>query len=257
MKKSLLATAIPMSLIGATHSRQRNSDIFDCSDIGGHFKNRFSSHICFAEGDDAPPAETTLSFSSQADLDAYIAKVTAEKKPEDTPPTPEDKGESITERREREAREAADKSKEQGAFKEAVLFETQFDNVMKEASKFFTNPDSVKTIRDDVSETDTIKRASVMAATAAKEFFTNPKNVAILEKSDQEIVKAEIESKRYESDIDGMKAWELMRRAIYNHNLKNKHDAMRDNSGSGNGQYGYEKLDASLKAFYPESVVAL
>lgn len=255
MKKHTLA--LSAALAQTSFAPQRNSDILDCSDIGGHFKNRFSSHVCFVEGDDVPPAETTLSFSSQADLDAYIAKVTADKKPEEAPPAPENQGESITEKRDREAREAANKSAEQSTFKNAVLFETQFDNVMNDAKKFFTNPDSVKTIRDDVSETDTVKRASVMAATAAKEFFTNPKNVAILEKSDQEIVKAEIESKRYESDIDGMKAWELMRRAIYNHNLKNKHDAMRDNSGSGNGQYGYEKLDASLKAFYPESVVAL
>lgn len=256
MKKHTLALAAMAHV--ASFAPQRNSDVFDCSDIGGHFKNRYSSHICFAD-DDTPPAETTLSFSSQADLDAYVAKVNSTNKPpEDTPPAPpEDKGESITERRDREAREAANRSAEQGTFKNAVLFETQFDTVMKDASKFFTNPDSVKTIRDDVSETDTVKRASVMAATAAKEFFRNPKNVEILEKSDQEIVKSEIESKRYESDIDGMKAWELMRRAIYNHNLKNKHDAMRDNSGVGNGQYGYEKLDASLKAFYPESVVAL
>lgn len=257
MKKSLLATAIPMSLMTATHSRQRNSDIFDCSDIGGHFKSRFSSHICFADGDDTPPAEATLSFSSQADLDAYIAKVTADKKPDEAPSAPEDKGESITERREREAREAATKSAEQGVFKNAVLFETQFDGVMKNAAKFFPKPESVKTIRDDVTETDTVKRASMMAATAAKEFFSNQKNIDILEKSDQEIVKSEISNKRFETDIDGMKAWTLMNRAIYNHELKNKHDAMRDNSGAGNGQYGYEKLDASLKAFYPESVVAL
>ncbi len=255
MKKSLLATAIPMSLMGATHSRQRNSDIFDCSDIGGHFKNRFSSHICF--NDDEGSDEGKLTFNSQADLDAYIATIKPDKKPDEAPPAPDDKGESITERREREAREAADKSAEQGVFKNAVLFETQFDSVMKGASKFFPNPDSVKTIRDDVTETDTVKRASMMAATAAKEFFSNQKNIEILEKSDQEFVKSEISNKRFETDIDGMKAWTLMNRAIYNHELKSKHDAMRDNSGAGNGQYGYEKLDASLKAFYPESVVAL
>lgn len=255
MKKHTLALAAMAH--AASFTQQRNSDIFDCSDIGGHFKNRYSSHICFADGDgDTPPPESALTFGSQAELDAYISKVTADKKPEEAK-APEEKGESITEKRDREAREAATKSAEQSTFKDAVLFETQFDTVMKDASKFFTNPDSVKTIRDDVKETDTVKRASVMAATAAKEFFRNPKNVEILEKSDQEIVKAEIESKRYETDIDGMKAWQLMKRAIYNHELKNKHDAMRDNSGAGNGQYGYEKLDASLKAFYPESVVAL
>lgn len=257
MKKSLPAKAIPMSLMGATHSRQRNSDIFDCSDIGGHFKNRFSSNICFAEGDEVGD-EGKLTFNSQADLDAYIATINPDKKPDDDKkPDNEDKGESITERRAREAREAADKSAEQGTFKNAVLFETQFDGVMKNASKFLPNPDSVKTIRDDVTETDTVKRASMMAATAAKEFFSNQKNIDILEKSDQEFVKSEISNKRFETDIDGMKAWALMNRAIYNHELKSKHDAMRDNSGAGNGQYGYEKLDASLKAFYPESVVAL
>lgn len=254
MKKSLLSSIVSHA---SSFAPQRNSDIFDCSDIGGHFKNRFSSHVCFADGDDAPPAETTLSFSSQADLDAYIAKVTADKKTDDTPPAPENQGESITEKREREAREAAASSAEKSEFKSAILFETQFDSVMSEAKKFFPNPDSVKGIRNDISETDPVKLASLMGATAAKEFFKKPENLSILEKSDQEIVKAEIESKRYESDIDGMKAWELMRRAIYNHNLKHKHDAMRDNSGAGNGQYGYEKLDASLKAFYPESVVAL
>lgn len=245
--------------MAATHSRQRNSDVFDCDDVGSHFKNRYSSHICFAEREDELPAESPLTFNSQADLDAYVAKVSSSKKPEEqTPATPpEDKGESITEKREREAREAASKSAEKSTLKAAVLFETQFDSVMKDAAKFFTNSDSVKTIRDDVTETDEVKRASMMAATAAKEFFRNPKNIEILEKSDQDVVKSEIESKRYESDIDGMKAWELMRRAIYMHNLKDKHDAMRNNSGAGNGTYGYEKLDASLKAFYPESVVAL
>lgn len=259
MEKSLLASSMaaiaPMSLMTATHSRQRNSDIFDCADVGSHFKNRYSSHICFVGDEDDDNDEGKLTFNSQADLDAYIAKVTSDKKAEDTPL--EDKGESITEKRNREAREAEAKSAEQSTFKSAVLFETQFDTVMKDASKFFTNPESVKSIRDDVKEEDTVKRASIMAATAAKEFFSNPKNIEILEKSDQEIVKSEIESKRYESDIDGMKAWDLMRRAIYNHNLKDKHAAMRDNSGAGNGAYGYEKLDASLKAFYPEGVVAL
>lgn len=246
------------ALMGASFNRQRNSDAFGCSDIGGHFKNRYASNICFAEGDEGEGGgnEAPVSFPNQAALDDYIAKLA---KPADKPADKpiENNGESVTEKRDRERRELETKTAEQGVFKNAVLFETQFDGVMKEAAKFLTNPDSVKTIRTDVKEEDTIKRAGIMAATAAKEFFNNPKNVGILEKSDQDLVTASILGVRYESDIDGMKAWELMRRAIYNHNLKDKHDKMRDVSGSGTGQYGYEKLDASLKAFYPDSVVAL
>lgn len=254
MRKRLLALSVPNLLTGS-FQKQRNSDIFSCSDVGAHFKNRYSSNICFADDDDPAP-DTTLTFNSQADLDAYIVKVTADKKP--TPEeAPTQDQESITEKRDREAREAQEKANEQGVFKNAILFETQFDTVMKDASKFFSNPESVKTIRNDVTETDTVKRASIMAATAAKEFFSNPKNVEILEKTDQEIVKSEIQSKRYESDIDGMKAWDLMRRAIYNHNLKDKHDAQRNNSGAGVGVYGHAKLDAKLKSFYPENVSAL
>lgn len=247
----------PSFLMGS-FQKQRNSDIFDCSDVSDHFKNRYSSNICFVDDDPAP--DTTLTFGSQADLDAYIAKVTADKTPPPvaTPPvTPPVDQESITEKRDREARESQEKANEQGVFKNAILFETQFDTVMKDAGKFFANPESVKTIRNDVTETDTVKRASIMAATAAKEFFSNTKNIEILEKTDQEIVKSEIQSKRYESDIDGMKAWDLMRRAIYNHNLKDKHDAQRNNSGAGVGVYGHAKLDAKLKSFYPENVSAL
>ena len=103
MRKKLLSLSVPNSLTGS-FQKQRNSDIFGCSDVGAHFKNRYSSNICFIEDDDPAP-DTTLTFGSQADLDAYIAKVTADKKPTpDETPTPDQ--ESITEKRDREARDA-------------------------------------------------------------------------------------------------------------------------------------------------------
>lgn len=262
--KALAALTAPMALTAASFTRQRNSDVFGCADIGAHFKNRYSSNICFAEGEgsgegDDNGSEGSLTFPDQAALDAYIEKVISGKKDDggsddgDKKPT----GESLTEKRERERREEESKKADQAKYKEAVLFDSQFDAVMKDAAKFFSNPESVKTIKTDVKETDDIKRASLIAATAAKEFFGNQKNVDVLEKDDQEAVKNLVLNVRYEQDIDGMAAWKLMRRAVYNHNLKAKHDAMRATSGAGNGNYGYEKLDASLKAFYPEGVQAL
>lgn len=206
-----------------------------------------------------PPAQAPsnpITFNSQADFDAAVARVLAaqgnnQSQQQEQQPT------SITEQRQQQQQQQEKERANQKTLTKAIMFDTQFDNTMKDAAKFFQHPDAVKTIRDDVKETDPVKKASLMGATAAKEFFANEKNIQILDKNDQEKVKTDILNKRYESDIDGMAAWELMNRAIYNHSLKEKHDQMRNNSGAGTGSYGYEKLDAKLKAFYPESVMAL
>ena len=195
-----------------------------------------------------------ITFNSQADFDAAVARVLAAsnpKKDEASPPV------SITEQRQQQQQQQQEQQQNQQVLTTAIMFDTQFDGVMKEAAKFFTNPEAVKTIRDDVKETDPVKKASLMGATAAKEFFANSKNIEILEKSDQEKVKSDILNKRFESDINGVQAWELMNRAIYNHSLKEKHDQMRNNSGAGTGVYGHAKLDEKLKSFYPENVSAL
>lgn len=263
MRKKLLALSVPSSLTGS-FQKQRNSDVFGCSDIGTHFKNRYSSNICFAEGDEAtppppappvstPPSTQPITFNSQADFDAAVARVMAASKPKDETPPPV----SITEQRQQQQQQQQEQQQNQQVLTTAIMFDTQFDGVMKGAAKFFTNPEAVKTIRDDVKESDPVKKASLMGATAAKEFFSNTKNIEILEKSDQEKVKSDILNKRFESDINGVQAWELMNRAIYNHSLKEKHDQMRDNSSAGTGVYGHAKLDAKLKSFYPENVSAL
>jgi prefoldin subunit 5 len=52
MKNTILASVIPMALSGKFQN-QKNSDILFSNDIGNHYKNRYSSNICFADGDDA------------------------------------------------------------------------------------------------------------------------------------------------------------------------------------------------------------
>ncbi|MGL4830835.1 MAG: hypothetical protein ACRCXG_16245 [Vibrio sp.] len=199
-------------------------------------------------------AEPFKTFATQAELDAYVKSLS---NPAPSPaPTPSPAPVSITDtRREQQEREQQEREKT-AKIQMAVIFDNSFDDVIKKNSDLF--PESSKTIRNDVKSDDVVERSNLIAATAAKEYFSIPKNLEQLTRSDRERVEKEILGVRYESQIDGFKAWELVERSLYGHELANRHKAANDFTGKGgNGSTGFKNVDNYLSGFFPKDVVSV
>lgn len=199
-------------------------------------------------GDEAP---TGLSFKSQADLDAYVASLQK--------PTPEDKDKdklSITEERQQQKQKQDEQQKSAQRIEKAVVFNSSFDKFITDNKEYF--PESTSSIRNDVKSDDLVEKSKLIAATAAKEYFSIPKNLESLTTADRERVEKEITGVRFETDIDGLAVWELVERSLYGHTLANSHKKANDFMGKGgNGSTGYANVDKYLKGFFPESVVSV
>lgn len=270
MKKGMIANALLDASAGFAHqdkfTQQSNSDILGNIDFNEHFRNRHSSHICFisdepsdpdkdsggGEGDpDSSSHQSAVQFKSHEDFMAAARKALNTQDDEDT----DDKEKtSLFDKRQQQQQQEKEKKANQEKLERAVVFDHSFDGFIKDNAQYF--PSSVKTIRQDTEGAgDSIQRAELMQATAAKEFFSDERNLKILDENDQKYVKSSILEKRYEKDIDGQKAWDIVGRSVYMQNLKSNNDQRRSSTGAGNdGKYGKEKLDAKLQKFYPEGV---
>ncbi|AUR91078.1 coil containing protein [Vibrio phage 1.155.O._10N.222.55.B3] len=193
-----------------------------------------------------------LSFASQADLDAYVAGLQT---PPATPPATPPKL-SITEERQQQQEQANQQQAQAQRIEKAVVFNSSFDKFVADNKDYF--PESTASIRKDVKTDDLLEKSKLIAATAAKEYFSISKNLESLTTTDRERVEREIVNVRYESDIDGLAVWELVERSLYGHQLANSHKKANDFMGKGgNGSTGYANVDKYLGNFFPESVVSV
>lgn len=197
-------------------------------------------------GDEPEP----ISFKSQVELDAYIEKMSKSKNGKDD----DEEEESLYEKRQKQKQQDEDKKQNLAKLQQATRFDLQFDGFINDNSKFF--PDSVKTVRSDIDSDDDVERSNLMAATAAKEFFSKKENLEILSKSDREQAEREVLGVRFESKIDGQKAWALVERAIHGHGISDKTRQTNNFYGKKEGKTGFNNLDKAIDSFYPGSVVS-
>lgn len=271
-KYSPRLNAETMRLMSATHTAQRNSDHLFSNDVGSMFANRYQgSHIAFIGDDDPqgtdepqgnddpasnnPPPAGGVDVNSQAFKDAVAAAVAAQneqrKKDEQT---------SLTEQRKREQEEKDKQERErQGIITsatEAAKFDNAFDGFISKNAHYF--PKGIETVRKSVQGLnieDPTNEASLLAATAAKEFFSLAENMAVLDSSDRAYVEKNITGKRFENEIDGLKAWGYVEKAMFGHGLRNKHTGNRnDGTQDRSTKTGYKDLDEYNAKFFPEHV---
>lgn len=185
------------------------------------------------------------SFASQKELDDYIAS---------NKPAGDEL--SITEKRQQQEKQQREQQQKTNDIQIAVVFDNNFDSLIEKNADLF--PESTKTIRKDVKSDNLVERANLIAATAAKEYFSIPANLETLTTADQERVQSEILGVRFESQIDGLKAWEIVERSLNGHELANKYKKANDFTGKGGtGETGHKNVDKYLKGFFPESVVSV
>lgn len=243
----------------AAFSNQKNSDVLFSGDIGSHFKNRHSSNICFIDGDDAKDGDNDnadmMPQMSWSDFDAYLEKKLNERKGEDNPPTDDGDKKSITDQRKQRQEEENKRHQDQAVVQNAAIFNSSFDDYIEKNKDLF--PETVKTVRADVKETDLVKKSNLIAATAAKEFFSIQSNIDVLDSASKAKVQEDILNKRYESDIDGLAAWALVERSVFGSELSNKNKKTHDFSGGGKGKTGLKNLDNYVENFYPKHVRAI
>jgi hypothetical protein len=191
-------------------------------------------------------------FNSQADFESAVLKAVQAK----------DKGEEKTffDKRTEKNKVANDDSQSKAtqidSLQKSAIFDANFDRYIKENSVYF--PDSTATIRVDVEgeiKGDIEKKSSLMGATASKEFFSKAENLAVLDEQTKALVQKEILDVRFENEIDGLKAWDYVVRAIFNHSINNDKNAGSYQSGSkGTGNTVFDKY---IKDFYPSHIVEL
>lgn len=187
------------------------------------------------------------SFATQKELDDYIKSQQKSKDEDD---------QSIFDKRRNDEEEKKNNAESVKRIQSAVVFDTSFDNFIKENKEYF--PESVSTIRNDVKSDDAVEKANLIAATAAKEYFSIKSNLDSLTTADRERVQREIMDVRFEQQIDGLKVWELVQRSIYGHGLMNSHKRASDFMGKdGTGSTGFKNVDNYLKNFFPETVVSV
>lgn len=244
MKKQLIGQMINAQFRNTSTGAAFMPEIVDS------FRNKAHSNICFAEGDET--TEPFMSFSSQEELEAYIAKSTKANTGEDD----DKKKPSLFDQRRQQEEEEKKKDANLKAVQKAVKFDTSFDDLVAKNKEYF--PESVKTIRGDVKTDDEVEKASLIAATAAKEYFLIPQNLESLSPADRQRVESEILNVRFVEQIDGLAVWGLVEQSLYGHELANKHkNANNFMDKNGTGQTGYKNVDTFLKNLFPEKVVSL
>ncbi|MDG3034185.1 hypothetical protein P7245_22420 [Vibrio parahaemolyticus] len=256
MKKSFLNHSMSHSF-----KPQKNADMLFSDDLNSFFKNRHSSHICFADDDDPDKDEpnggtvTLTQEQLQSLIDNSVAKALESSNPNDDDKD-KDK-ESLTEKRARLEREANEKRQHDLKQQQFAVKGMEFDNFIT-ANESRLNG-SLKGIKDDVKAAvkdpnDLSQTVPLMWATAAKTFFEDEKNLANLTKSDQEWVKSNILSVRYENQIDGLEAAKYLERAIDTAKRKDDDAARRGGGGSKGNYSGHEHLQKRMDSFFPEHV---
>lgn len=150
--------------------------------------------------------------------------------------------------------EAAESATTQAVIERAAVIDSSFDELI--SNKLF--PESVQTIRADIAATSSdkslVEKTNLMCATAAKEFFQNEENINVLDIASKNQVTNDILSKRFENEIDGHGAWELVQRAIHirtNSSAKSEH-ATQNQCGSGS-----KVVDTYLDDFFPKHMISL
>jgi hypothetical protein len=243
------------ALVHSVFSAQKNSDILFTGDIGQHFKNRHSSHICFADDDEDPKKDgdedkpVTITQSQLNELVANAVKAASDKSKD------EDDKESITEKRAREEKEATELKNRDLKNQEFALSNLVFDSFVSKNEKLFG--DRVKNIRSDVESSvgkDLSVSVPLMWATLAKEYFANETNLKGLTETDISWIKSNVTNTRFESDIDGMKAREYLERAAHNVNRSNDDEARRNGGSASNDDYqNYPNVKKYTENFFPKN----
>lgn len=170
----------------------------------------------------------------------------------------ENKGPSIIDKRKQ--REEGEKREQQIAHDNQMyaLRSLQFDQLLSDNKEILG--DSLNGIRKDVEDTvgtkDLSKVTPLLYATAAKEYFSDENNLNVLGASDKQFVQDEILGKRFEHQIDGMKAAEYLERAIHIQKQRSDDKTRRGSNGlTGAGEFsGTPNLKARLDRFFPERV---
>lgn len=204
-------------------------------------------------GDDKSDVMPQMTWSQ---FDAEIEKRLNERIKTQTPPAkPDEDKTSITEQRQQRQEEETKRHQDQSVVQNAAVFDSGFDSFVEQNKDLF--PETVKTVRADVKETDLVKKTNLISATAAKEFFSLQSNIDVLDSDSKRKVQEDILNKRYESDIDGIAAWELVKRSVFGHELANRNKKSHDFSGTGGGKTGLKNLDNYMANFYPKHVRAI
>ncbi len=260
-----------MRLLGATHTAQRNADHLFSNDVGAHFANRFQgSHIAFiGDGDDAGGGDNGNGDGDNSDngsnngnngavdvnspeFKAALAAALKAQKDED------EKNRSLAEQRKAQ-KDADDQKKREraqliGSATDAAKFDSGFDQFISTNAAYF--PDNITTLRKSVESQnieDPTEASSLLAATAAKEFFSVKANLDVLDRTDRATVEKTITGKRFENEIDGLKAWKMVEKAMFGHGLQKQHTSSRGTASGKTGEStGYKQLDNWLGGFYPE-----
>ncbi|CAH9011395.1 putative coil containing protein [Vibrio phage 236O40-1] len=201
-------------------------------------------------GDDKSDMMPQMSW---ADFDAHLEKKLNERMQTQKPPA--DDKTSITDERKQRQDEESKRQQDQAVVQNAAVFDSNFDSYIEANKDLF--PETVKTVRADVKETDLVKKTNLIAATAAKEFFSIQSNIDVLDSDSKRKVQEDILNKRYESDIDGVAAWDLVKRSVFGSELSNKNKKTHDFSGGGKGKTGLKNLDNYMENFYPKHVRAI
>lgn len=135
---------------------------------------------------------------------------------------------------------AADQQREE--MRQQVVFENEFDGVLdKHKALFSMDGKSIRAAAGSLKDAALCKQ---LQAVAAKAFFDSEKNLAMLTTSEQEFVKSAIIGK-HESQIDSAKAWELVKRTIFTHDLVSRNNDARGTGGGGGDMLA--NVDAFIK----------
>lgn len=270
-----------LSFMKSTFIRQQNSDIFSTNDPAAHFKNRYSSHICFVD-DDAnkgglpEPSPTSSGTLTDEQLQQIVAAVNAQKSPESQEPKPaplnnsaltqeqinqivsaisgNSQRDDISTKHKGEKKSLEDQQKQQQEIESAAQFDAQFDSFLKDNHRFFKDGITAQYIRNGVNEwaqgKSIFEKTQGMAAAAAKSFFDNPENLKALDESDRLIAQqkiVDISERNIERDV----AWPLISRAIFNLKRLEEYGNYRANSTS-NQSSGFKHVDAYNNRFFPK-----
>lgn len=221
--------------------------------------NRFIARSVFQEGNPAnppgpaptptptpaptpAPAPTTPAFSAEQ-ITWMMANGMMTQQPTPTPtPTPAPQKSAHDQQLEKLNQEL-ELSKQREEMRQQVVFESEFDGVITSHEKLFDiGLKSIRAAADGLKDGAMCKQ---LQAVAAKSFFNSPKNMELLTTDEQELVKTTISGK-HESTIDGAKAWELVKRAIFIADLVSRNNDARGTGGAGGGDL-LANVDAFIK----------
>ncbi len=270
---------------------QRNSDHLFSGDLGGHFQRRYSSHICFVGGNDPQPANNPAPTNdptpapannpapapapqgnpapannpapqnapagnqppaglnlSDPQVQAFLAANGFTQQPQNNPAP-----QSVIDLNNQNHQQQQSQQQLINDATECAKFNDSFDKFLRDNSSLFSGKASgLRGVVEGMNIADPIESTRLLQASAAKDFFSQKKNIEILSPADRQAVSATILNHHFENQIDGAKAWELVEKAVHNQRLANKHNG----GGFGDNPHmtGYDDLDRYNAGFFPKHV---